>query len=67
MPLLKLMYSGRPELSLVSIPLLVYHPTQILLGSLLTPHLRQWKATSESYGGYFAVDTQDTEDGFVHV
>jgi sodium/bile acid cotransporter 7 len=61
-PLLKLMYSGKPELSLVSIPLLVYHPTQILLGSLLSPYFRQWRINAETYGSYFVVNTAETKE-----
>lgn len=65
-PLLKLMYSGKPELSLVSIPLLVYHPTQILLGSILSPYFRQWRINAETYGSYFVVNTAEgkEDEGF---
>jgi len=41
-PLLKIMYEGNPLLSILSIPLLIYQPTQILLGSTLVESLRSW-------------------------
>ncbi|XP_065845660.1 sodium/bile acid cotransporter 7-B-like [Oscarella lobularis] len=41
-PMLKIIYSGYEHLSLISIPLLVYHPVQILLGSLLVPVVQSW-------------------------
>jgi len=41
-PLLKIMYEGNPMLSILSIPLLIYQPTQILLGSTLVDSLKSW-------------------------
>lgn len=41
-PMLKIMYSGDPSLSFITIPLLMYHPCQILLGGLLAPKLKSW-------------------------
>lgn len=41
-PMLKIIYSGYSYLSVISIPLLMYHPTQILLGGLLVPAVKQW-------------------------
>ena len=41
-PMLKIIYNGSDYLSLLSIPLLCYHPTQILLGGLLVPRVTQW-------------------------
>ncbi|XP_014666476.1 PREDICTED: sodium/bile acid cotransporter 7-like isoform X2 [Priapulus caudatus] len=41
-PMLKIIYHGDPHLSLISLPLLIYHPTQILLGSSLVPSIRKW-------------------------
>ena len=47
-PMLKIMYSGYSHLSLISIPLLVYHPTQILLGGFLVPFVRSWMVSATS-------------------
>ena len=41
-PILKIIFNNSPQLSSISLPLLVYHPTQILLGSTLVPWLQQW-------------------------
>ncbi|XP_062372842.1 sodium/bile acid cotransporter 7 [Sardina pilchardus] len=41
-PMLKIVFAGDENLSLVSVPLLVYHPAQILLGSVLVPTIRAW-------------------------
>lgn len=49
-PIIKIVFSGDAAMSLMSIPLLVYHPTQILLGSLLVPSLRGWLATQPNRG-----------------
>lgn len=43
LPLLNIMFgSGSKELSMLSIPLLIYHPVQIMLGSLFVPKLKEW-------------------------
>ena len=41
-PMLSIMYEDDPNLPLICLPLLVYHPTQILLGGLLVPYLRRY-------------------------
>ncbi|XP_061921581.1 sodium/bile acid cotransporter 7 isoform X1 [Entelurus aequoreus] len=41
-PMLKIVFVGYEHLSLISVPLLIYHPAQILLGSLLVPTIRNW-------------------------
>ncbi|KAI9140424.1 SBF-like CPA transporter family-domain-containing protein [Paraphysoderma sedebokerense] len=38
-------------LSTLSIPLLIYHPTQILLGSLLVPYVKKWVESGSTTGG----------------
>ncbi len=42
MPMLKIIYAGDEHLPLISIPLLLYHPTQILLGGFLVPLVKNW-------------------------
>ena len=42
MPILKIMYAGDVVLPFMSIPLLIYHPTQILLGGFLVPLIKGW-------------------------
>lgn len=41
-PILRLMFHGYAHLSQISLPLLVYHPTQIIIGGLLVMHLKDW-------------------------
>ncbi|KAG7461395.1 sodium/bile acid cotransporter 7 isoform X1 [Solea senegalensis] len=41
-PMLKIVFEGYEHLSLISVPLLIYHPSQILLGSVLVPTIRSW-------------------------
>ena len=47
-PMLKIIYAGYPHLSVISIPLLMYHPTQILLGGLLVPLVRRWMVSTQT-------------------
>ncbi|KDR15266.1 sodium/bile acid cotransporter 7-like isoform X2 [Zootermopsis nevadensis] len=42
MPMLRILYGGYAHLSTISLPLLVYHPTQIIMGGLLVAHLQDW-------------------------
>ena len=48
-PILKIVYEGDPHLSVMSIPLLIYHPTQILLGGLIVPSVRGWMSTTKGF------------------
>ena len=41
-PILKIVFGDSPNLSAFTLPLLVYHPTQILLGGFLVPFLQDW-------------------------
>jgi len=63
-PLLKIMYEGNPLLSIISIPLLIYQPTQILLGSTLVEGLKTWletKGTADSGYTYQKVSNTSGE------
>mmetsp|Transcript_800 Transcript_800/g.1755 ORF Transcript_800/g.1755 Transcript_800/m.1755 type:complete len:384 (-) Transcript_800:254-1405(-) len=42
MPITGIVFEGDPKLAVITIPLLIYHPMQILLGSLLVPTLKKW-------------------------
>uniref|UniRef100_A0A674N2L3 Sodium/bile acid cotransporter n=1 Tax=Takifugu rubripes TaxID=31033 RepID=A0A674N2L3_TAKRU len=46
-PMLKIVFEGYEHLSLISVPLLIYHPSQILLGSILVPTIRSWMTTRQ--------------------
>lgn len=41
-PMLRILYGGYAHMSTISLPLLVYHPTQIIMGGLLVAHLQDW-------------------------
>ncbi|MEQ2245385.1 hypothetical protein ILYODFUR_027306, partial [Ilyodon furcidens] len=49
-PMLKIVFEGYEHLSLISVPLLIYHPAQILLGSILVPTIRSWMASRQKIG-----------------
>jgi len=42
MPMIKIIFEGNPHVSLISLPLLMYHPSQIMLGSLVVPMAKAW-------------------------
>ncbi|XP_008322635.1 sodium/bile acid cotransporter 7 isoform X3 [Cynoglossus semilaevis] len=46
-PMLKIVFAGYEHLSLISVPLLIYHPSQILLGSVLVPSIRSWMSNRQ--------------------
>ncbi|MBN3316528.1 NTCP7 protein, partial [Atractosteus spatula] len=46
-PMMKIVFAGHEHLSLISIPLLIYHPTQILLGSVLVHSIKSWMVTRQ--------------------
>nr|XP_023647344.1 sodium/bile acid cotransporter 7 [Paramormyrops kingsleyae] len=46
-PMLNIVFEGFEHLSLISVPLLIYHPAQILLGSILVPTIKSWMVTRQ--------------------
>lgn len=46
-PMLKIVFTGHEHLSLISLPLLIYHPAQILLGSVLVPTIKSWMVSRQ--------------------
>jgi len=46
-PILRIVYGSDPHLSVMSLPLLIYHPMQILLGGCLVPTVRAWMTATE--------------------
>mmetsp|Transcript_11149 Transcript_11149/g.22224 ORF Transcript_11149/g.22224 Transcript_11149/m.22224 type:complete len:107 (-) Transcript_11149:18-338(-) len=49
-PLLQAMFDGDDRLGMYSLPLLVWHPSQLVLGSLMVPHLKAWVHKQASAG-----------------
>lgn len=41
-PVLKIVFAQHPSLSLLTMPILMYHPVQIVMGGLIAPSLRSW-------------------------
>ncbi|XP_057308743.1 sodium/bile acid cotransporter 7-like [Hydractinia symbiolongicarpus] len=48
-PILKIIYAGDMILPFISIPLLIYHPTQILLGGFMVPLIKSWLHESKEH------------------
>lgn len=46
-PLIKAIYEGNPKMGLYILPLLIWHPIQLLVGSALTPRLKLWVMAEE--------------------
>lgn len=47
LPLLKIIFANRPDLGLVCTPLLIQHPLQLIVGSLLSPKFKEYAAQEE--------------------
>ena len=41
-PLITALYENSEKLALYTLPILIWHPTQLILGSLLAPRLEKW-------------------------
>jgi len=50
-PIVRIMYDGGEDLGSVCLPILVYHPTQILLGSFLVPYFKSFVTRKTSTPG----------------
>lgn len=48
MPLLKEIFDGNPSLALLTAPILILHPLQLIIGSFLMPSLRRYIKEEES-------------------
>jgi sodium/bile acid cotransporter 7 len=60
-PLISAIYEKDPLVGLYTLPLLIWHPMQLVVGSFLAPKLFVWvKAEQERLG--IAVDDDDNDD-----
>jgi len=52
-PLITAIYEGNDDIGILSVPLLIYHPMQLVIGSLFVGHLYEWatEGKSSSKGG----------------
>ena len=48
LPLIKTVFAGSPDLASFCAPIMLLHPTQLLLGSLLVPHWQRWLSEKKS-------------------
>ncbi|CDR00634.1 unnamed protein product [Oncorhynchus mykiss] len=62
-PMLKIVFEGYEHLSLISVPLLIYHPAQILLGSILVPTIKSWMNSRQKVD---KTHTQRERDLFIY-
>jgi solute carrier family 10 (sodium/bile acid cotransporter), member 7 len=46
-PLIQAMYSGQPQAGLYTLPVLIWHPLQLIVGSILAPYLRNYVTATE--------------------
>lgn len=46
-PLLNAIYGGDPRLGMYTLPLLVWHPSQLILGTIASPRLEKWARAME--------------------
>merc|ERR1712238_86116 len=67
-PLINAIYDGNPAIALYTLPLLIWHPMQLVVGTFLSPRLLAWvvdekKKKIESNGGGNDDDNDDDDDG----
>mmetsp|Transcript_26191 Transcript_26191/g.104772 ORF Transcript_26191/g.104772 Transcript_26191/m.104772 type:complete len:507 (+) Transcript_26191:150-1670(+) len=62
-PVMNVVFGTHPAKSLLAAPLLIYHPTQILLGGLLVPLLRTWLADASSLAVGSSLPLKTTTNG----
>jgi sodium/bile acid cotransporter 7 len=59
-PLINAIYEGDPKIGLYTLPLLIWHPMQLVIGTLLTPRLHAWVESFE-LDDDLALEVVDTE------
>lgn len=50
LPLLQVVFAGRADLALLSTPLLIQHPLQLIVGSVLSPRLKAYAESDDGEG-----------------
>ena len=48
LPLIKAIYEDSPKLGMYVLPLLIWHPMQLLIGSALAPKIADWHKAYQS-------------------
>ena len=50
-PLINAIYEGNPALGMYTLPLLIWHPMQLVIGTFLSPRLEAWVDSCDEDGG----------------
>ena len=58
-PLINAIYEGNPKIGLYTLPLLIWHPMQLVFGTFLAPRLLKWSETFEENDD-LALEVEDT-------
>ena len=56
-PLIKVLFEGRSDIGLLSIPILVYHAEQLVFGAVLVPYLLKWCPRNEENLSSISLDS----------
>ena len=63
-PLINAIYDGNPNIGVYTLPLLIWHPMQLVIGSALAPRLEKWVAREmEQLGSTSNTDVVEGQDG----
>lgn len=63
-PLITAIYDGNPAIGLYTLPLLIWHPMQLVVGTFLSPRLLAWVESfdlDEETGKVAVIDTKDAD------
>lgn len=61
-PLINSIYEDSPSVGFYTLPLLVWHPLQLIIGSFLAPHLRNFVKSNEEQTAFDASEENETSD-----
>jgi solute carrier family 10 (sodium/bile acid cotransporter), member 7 len=59
-PLINAIYENNPSAGLYTLPVLIWHPMQLVIGTVLAPHLRRWVTRENERLG---ITTDPVDDG----
>mmetsp|Transcript_18996 Transcript_18996/g.20459 ORF Transcript_18996/g.20459 Transcript_18996/m.20459 type:complete len:128 (+) Transcript_18996:329-712(+) len=61
-PLINAIYDGNPAIALYTLPLLIWHPMQLVVGTFLSPRLFAWVVDEEKKNRGSNDDDDDNDD-----
>jgi sodium/bile acid cotransporter 7 len=62
-PLINAIYDGNPNIGVYTLPLLIWHPMQLVIGSALAPRLEKWVTEEKESLGITDEDQQEAPVG----